>query len=230
MTLPHERARAVTLAREFLARLCTPYGDGYKKIPKPIREQARRVLRHFPHEHDLIGPAFECPSGQDSDIASRLRHWVGQVHGLLPEPEPANSLMLDAADEIESLRLTDAERAAVTKPRPLAKTTEVSATPKEGVALTDALLAEIGIAQKYNALVSDLQDEIQSLRSRPCPYVSGTVTRYCTLGPPALTDAEREAVEDGVRCVEYVSGFGHKARADLASSAATLRGLLERLK
>ena len=62
----------------------------------------------------------------------------------------------------------------------------------------------------------------------PCPYVTGTVTRYCTLTPFTLTDAEREAVDDGVRCVEYVAAHGQPARADLASSAATLRGLLER--
>lgn len=43
-----------------------------------------------------------------------------------------------------------------------------------------------------------------------------------------LTDAEREAVDDGLRCVEYVAAHGDPARADLASSAATLRGLLER--
>jgi hypothetical protein len=45
---------------------------------------------------------------------------------------------------------------------------------------------------------SDLMDEaaaeIERLRSQPCPYVTGTVTRYCTLTPFTLTDAEREAV------------------------------------
>ena len=45
-----------------------------------------------------------------------------------------------------------------------------------------------------------------------------------------LTDAEREAVGDGVRCVEYVAAHGQPARADLASSAATLRALLERTR
>jgi hypothetical protein len=37
--------------------------------------------------------------------------------------------------------------------------------------------------------------EIERLRSQPCPYVTGTVTRYCTLTPFTLTDAEREAVD-----------------------------------
>ena len=55
----------------------------------------------------------------------------------------------------------------------------------------------------------------------------GTVTPLYR--SPTLTDAEREAVAAGVRCVEYVAAHGQPARADLASSAATLRGLLERL-
>jgi hypothetical protein len=29
----------------------------------------------------------------------------------------------------------------------------------------------------------------------PCPYVTGTVTQYCTLTPLTLTDEEREAIE-----------------------------------
>ena len=66
--------------------------------------------------------------------------------------------------------------------------------------------------------------------NKECPYVTGNVTRYCTLTPFTLTDAEREAVDDGVRCVEYVAAHGQPARADLASSAATLRALLERTR
>ena len=81
---------------------------------------------------------------------------------------------------------------------------------------------------------SDLMDEaaaeIDRLRSQPCPYVTGTVTRYCTLPPchvPSqknltLTDAEREAVEWFAAGDETCYGWGWKRRA------ATLRGLLER--
>jgi len=54
-----------------------------------------------------------------------------------------------------------------------------------------------------------------------CPYVTGTVTRYCTLTPLTLTDAEREAVRFAAVLYELSS------RAD---DAATLRGLLERTK
>jgi hypothetical protein len=67
---------------------------------------------------------------------------------------------------------------------------------------------------------SDLMDEaaaeIERLRAQPCPYVTGTVTRYCTLTPFTLTDAEREAIEEAIR---RLWGF------DIAE---TLRGLLER--
>jgi hypothetical protein len=77
-----------------------------------------------------------------------------------------------------------------------------------------------------------------------CPYVTGTVTRYCTLTPFTLTDAEREAIA-------WAAGQANRERetaADAASRgyrpdgggdpaewakahnerAATLRGLLER--
>jgi hypothetical protein len=53
-------------------------------------------------------------------------------------------------------------------------------------------------------------------------------------GPPTLTDAEREAVDEAADtsdvAAEFYSGKDH-ARADAAAKhAATLRGLLERLK
>ena len=63
---------------------------------------------------------------------------------------------------------------------------------------------------QMRAEIDRLQAEIDRLRSQPCPYVTGTVTRYCTLTPLTLTDAEREAVEK-------------------AAHTATLRGLLNRL-
>jgi len=56
----------------------------------------------------------------------------------------------------------------------------------------------------------------------PCPYVTGTVTRYCTLTPFTLTDAEREAIADAAD--RYAS-----VTPESAETAATLRGLLERM-
>jgi hypothetical protein len=60
-----------------------------------------------------------------------------------------------------------------------------------------------------------------------CPYVTGTVTRYCTLTPFTLTDAEREAIE---LCAAAVSDPGDFRPALYQGDqiAATLRGLLER--
>lgn len=54
MTLPHERTRSVVKTRDFLARLASPYlPDGCKRIPKPVREEALRLLRHYPSVVDL---------------------------------------------------------------------------------------------------------------------------------------------------------------------------------
>lgn len=59
----------------------------------------------------------------------------------------------------------------------------------------------------------------ESQRLQPdCPYVTGTVTRYCTLTPFTLTDAEREALH----------WFAHYGLPE--HRAATLRGLLERTR
>jgi hypothetical protein len=54
MTLPYERTRAVIRAREFLFRLSTPYiENGIKRIPAAVRDEARRLLRHYPNVVDL---------------------------------------------------------------------------------------------------------------------------------------------------------------------------------
>ena len=58
-----------------------------------------------------------------------------------------------------------------------------------------------------------------------CPYVTGTVTRYCTLTPFTLTNAEREAVRDAADA--YADNDDD---ADCERIAATLRGLLDRTK
>jgi predicted DNA-binding transcriptional regulator YafY len=58
-----------------------------------------------------------------------------------------------------------------------------------------------------------------------CPYVTGTVTRYCTLTPFTLTDEEREAIVWAAEMLEAGS-LPQSAHAD---DAAKLRGLLERV-
>ena len=57
-----------------------------------------------------------------------------------------------------------------------------------------------------------------------CPYVTGDTTRYCTLTPLTLTDAERLAVECGIQAI----GLAPCDERTLAH-ADRLRGLLERL-
>lgn len=69
-------------------------------------------------------------------------------------------------------------------------------------------------------LMDEAADEIDRLRSQPCPYVTGNVTRYCTLTPFTLTDAEREAVKWAVSAAENCQHPADDA----------LRGLLERTK
>ena len=53
MTLPHERTRAVLSTQDFLLRLTSPYNGGIKGVPTPVREEARRLLRHYPLWFDL---------------------------------------------------------------------------------------------------------------------------------------------------------------------------------
>jgi hypothetical protein len=55
-------------------------------------------------------------------------------------------------------------------------------------------------------------------QDKPCPYVVGKTTLYCTLTPFTLTAKERKAV---AFAAEHFGAFKNQA--------ATLRGLLERL-
>lgn len=53
MTLPNERAQAVINARKFLIRLTSPYDGGIKGVKREVREEARRLLRHYPGMWEL---------------------------------------------------------------------------------------------------------------------------------------------------------------------------------
>ena len=59
MTLPDERYRAIRQTRQFLIDLCdrtvTP------KIPRAIRLEAYRMLRHYPSDYDLDRLAEKAP-------------------------------------------------------------------------------------------------------------------------------------------------------------------------
>ena len=66
------------------------------------------------------------------------------------------------------------------------------------------------------------------MNDQPCPYVTGNVTKHCTLTPFTLTDAEREAVEDAIGWIESPSVQDEAMPEDYLPITATLRGLLER--
>jgi hypothetical protein len=68
------------------------------------------------------------------------------------------------------------------------------------------------------------------MSDEPCPYVAGTVTRYCTLTPFTLTDAEREAIERGICSLVGVEDVSADAGLMDDAAACTLRELLERLR
>jgi hypothetical protein len=71
-----------------------------------------------------------------------------------------------------------------------------------------------------------------------CPYVTGQTTRYCTLTPFTLTDAEREAIRfalksldwplDGPQLAVVARTVGASCEVPEHRMKARLRGLLER--
>ena len=69
MTLPDERTRSVLRTRDFLLRLLSPSG---KRIPRPVREEARRLLKHYPGVVDLSLAGERAPNVFDSEEAWRL--------------------------------------------------------------------------------------------------------------------------------------------------------------
>lgn len=89
MTISTERTRAVQLARNFLRQLLdrkeTP------RVPPAVREQASRVLRHFPSDFDLHVAAQAQPAT-----------WAD------PEPAEAHGLPAEAPD-VYLLKLTRAQ-------------------------------------------------------------------------------------------------------------------------
>ena len=51
MTTPDERTRAVLQTRRFLQLLTDPVAT--PDVPETVREEARRLLRHYPGEGDM---------------------------------------------------------------------------------------------------------------------------------------------------------------------------------
>jgi len=59
MTLPDERYRAVMQTAKFLESLS--YSSETKRVPLVIRQEARRLLRHYPSEWDMQYAAGQAP-------------------------------------------------------------------------------------------------------------------------------------------------------------------------
>ena len=59
MTLPIERTNAVLNVERFLMDLRNP--KKYPRIPKAVREEASRLLKHYPSQYDMkyIDESFE---------------------------------------------------------------------------------------------------------------------------------------------------------------------------
>ena len=51
MTIPYERTKAVTNTQQFLLDLCDPKKT--PRIPKDVRQQAHRLLRHYPTQYEM---------------------------------------------------------------------------------------------------------------------------------------------------------------------------------
>lgn len=59
MTMPYERKWAVEHTEKFLMDLCDPKAT--PRVPKYIREEARRCLRHYPTEYYMEEAAKQAP-------------------------------------------------------------------------------------------------------------------------------------------------------------------------
>ena len=59
MTMPSERTQAVLRAERFLLDLRDP--KKYPRVPKAVREEAGRLLKHYPSQFDMmyIDESFE---------------------------------------------------------------------------------------------------------------------------------------------------------------------------
>ncbi len=59
MTMPSERTQAVLRVERFLLDLRDP--KKYPRVPKAVREEASRLLRHYPSQYNMkyIDESFE---------------------------------------------------------------------------------------------------------------------------------------------------------------------------
>ena len=72
MTIPIERTNAVLRTEKFLLKLCIPKES--PRVPKAIREEARRLLRHYPSQYHMryIADSFEELKDERGDALDEL--------------------------------------------------------------------------------------------------------------------------------------------------------------
>lgn len=72
MTLPIERTNAVLRTEKFLLKLCIPKES--PRVPKEIRKEAARLLRHYPSQYNMryIADSFEEIKDERADALDEL--------------------------------------------------------------------------------------------------------------------------------------------------------------
>lgn len=89
MTTPYERTRAVLDTRWFLEALQNPSAS--PRVPEQVREQARRLLRHYPSPSNLAlaHRALPMSFGPVADM-NELEPTSNDIMGTLGMPEGAD--------------------------------------------------------------------------------------------------------------------------------------------
>ena len=91
MTLPDERYRAVLAAERLLRDLLDPRIT--PRVPRTVREQARRVLRHYPSEYDMQ----RCVEG-----AAVFAQYLDPLYKMVKQHEMASSIEEELTEERSS--------------------------------------------------------------------------------------------------------------------------------
>ncbi len=100
MTLPEQSERAVAQTRQFLVRLTSPYVEGgIKGIRREVRDEASRLLRHYPLSWNSHCPAPDNAANADT-VGSKLAR---RITGLQP--------MLEYREQIAILKSDNNRRA-----------------------------------------------------------------------------------------------------------------------
>lgn len=72
MTTPEERYRALKQSRKLLEDLCDP--GKTPRVPSPVRDRARSILKHYPADFEIEKIADQCPEILDkSSFADKIK-------------------------------------------------------------------------------------------------------------------------------------------------------------